>query len=97
MFVFPFSGGIGYELKSYAGVGHTVTPAILSYAQAFLLRIIPDAPHLAIQPKAPSEMSVKELKEAVRVAGLGHLARGFYEKQEYVTLLESHNNSNTKS
>ena len=90
------SGGTSYELKSYAGVGHTVTPAILAHAQAFLLRIVPDAPHLAIQPKSPSEMSVKELKEAVRVAGLGHLARGFYEKQEYVTLLESHNN-NSKS
>ena len=54
-------------------------------------------PPIAIQPKAPSEMSVKELKEAVRIAGLGHLARGFYEKQEYVSLLEAHNSSNTKS
>ena len=35
-----------YELKKYEGVGHTVTPAILAQAQAFLLRIVPDAPHL---------------------------------------------------
>lgn len=83
-------GCLRYELKTYPSVGHTVTPQILSHAQAFLLEILVDAPGLAVKPKAPAEMSVKELKEAVRRAGLGKQAVGFCDKGEFVRLLEEH-------
>ena len=83
-------GGLKYDLATYPNVGHTVTPQILARAQAFLGEILGDAPHLAVKPKAPAEMSVKELKEAVRRAGLGAQAVGFYEKDEFVKLLEAH-------
>ena len=83
-------GGLRYDLATYPGVGHTVTPPILARAQDFLVEILADAPHLAVKPKAPAEMSVKELKEAVRRAGLGAKAVGFYEKEEFVKLLEAH-------
>ena len=40
--------------------------------------------------KDPSEMSVKELKEAIRQAGLGQKALGLTEKSEFVKLLKKH-------
>lgn len=43
-----------------------------------------------VKGKAPNEMSVKELKAAIRNAGLASQAVGFSEKQEFVTLLEAH-------
>jgi hypothetical protein len=42
-------------------------------------------------------MSIKELKAAVRQLGLGAQAQGFYEKDEFVRLLEKHHaDSGTK-
>ena len=35
-------------------------------ALTFLKTVLPDAPELAIKPKPASEMSVKELKDAIR-------------------------------
>jgi len=83
-------GGTAYELRTHPNVGHTVSPGMLAQAQAFLQRVLPDAPDLACKPKAPADMSVKELKEAVKRAGLAARAVGFSEKREFVALLEEH-------
>lgn len=37
-------------------------------------------------------MSIRELKEAIRVAGLSNQAVGFREKSEFVDLLKQHRN-----
>lgn len=58
----------------------------------FVTRVLPDDATFAVPAKDPSDMSVKELKEAVRLAGLSSQARGFCEKEEYVNLLKSHRN-----
>jgi len=79
-----------YELKSVPGMPHSVNMDVLGAVNEFLSRIIPNSPELAIKPKAPSEMSVKELKAAIRNAGLTRDAVGFSEKYEYVQLLEKH-------
>ena len=83
-------GGTAYDLQTHPGVGHTVSPGMLAQAQAFLLRVLPDAPELACKPKDPADMSVKELKEAIKRAGLAASAVGFSEKREFVALLEEH-------
>lgn len=77
-------------------MGHTVTQELLMYAGNFLARILPSAPELALAPKDPSEMSVKELKVAVRSAGLSAQANGFTEKSEFVKLLKDHQQSKSK-
>jgi hypothetical protein len=43
-----------------------------------------------IKPKPFNEMSVKELKQALREANIANKAVGFNEKCEFVALLESH-------
>ena len=45
--------------------------------------------------KEPSKMSVKELKEAIRNAGLGSKAVGLVEKSEFVKLVQDHRNSHS--
>ncbi len=78
-------------------MGHTVTPQILARGLAFLTEVLADSPGLAVKPTPPAEMSVKQLKEAVRRAGLGAKAVGFYEKEEFVRLLEGHYASTSSS
>ena len=78
-----------YVIKSYE-VGHTVSPEIMMSAVEFLTKSIPNAPDLAIKPKAPSDMTVKELKEAIKRAGIAGKSIGFFEKREFVELLEAH-------
>ena len=58
--------------------------------QEFVSDKLPLNEDLAIKIKDPSEMSIKELKTAVRNAGLSSKALGFSEKQEFVFLLKSH-------
>ena len=79
-----------YTLKWYRGVGHTISMEMVTDAGAFLQKTLPDDSAFAIKPKPPSEMSIKELKQAVRQLGLGAQAASFYEKQEFVKLLEEH-------
>ena len=79
-----------YNVIPYHGVGHTVSTEMMKNAMEFIKSILPDAPELALKPKEPSDMSVKELKEAIRRAGLATQAVGFYEKREFVELLEKH-------
>ena len=44
--------------------------------------------------KDPSEMSVKELKAAIRKAGIGSKAVGLMEKSEFVKLVKDHRDGN---
>ena len=58
-------------------------------AFAFLSAVLPPDESCAVTPKSPDEMSVKELKAAIRAGGLGARAVGLTEKSELVELLKS--------
>jgi len=85
------AGHTNYTLKSYP-IQHTVTPEEIGDALQFLNGIIPPDPSCDIKPKAVDEMSVKELKAAIRNGGLGQQAAGLCEKQELVKLLKENGN-----
>jgi lysophospholipase-2 len=80
-------GASQYELKTYAGLVHTVSMDELQDVQNFIQKILP-APDVPM--KDPSEMSVKELRAAIRRAGIGQKAVGLMEKPEFVKLLKDH-------
>lgn len=61
---------------------------ILERARVFIEQKLPFDPNYCIKPKAPSEMSIKELKAAIRSNNLASKAVGFNEKHEFVKLLE---------
>jgi len=83
-------GATDYKLEGYAGLQHSVCPQEIADAAQFLSRILPPDDSCKIQLKDPSEMSVKELKEAIRKAGLGSKAVGLMEKAEFVKLVKDH-------
>lgn len=83
-------GMTDYSLKMYSDVGHSISMAILDDAQAHIAKCLPHDSAFVQKPKPPCEMSVKELKQAVRRNGLGQQAVGFTEKHEFVKLLEDH-------
>jgi len=85
-------GVTNYEVKSYAGMVHSACPEEIEDIRAFIERVLPHDLDSCIKPKNPSEMSVKELREAIRNAGLGSKAVGLMEKQEFVKLLQDHQN-----
>ena len=84
-------GVMNYTVKSYT-IGHTVSMDELADVLQFLQGILPDDPSHKIKVKDPSEMSVKELRAAIRKAGLSHKAVGLMEKPEFVRLLQDHLN-----
>lgn len=79
-----------YELKSYAGLVHSVNVEEIADVLTFLQRVLPDDGSCKVKLKDPSEMSVKELKAGIKKAGLGSKAIGFMEKSEFVKLLKDH-------
>ena len=79
-----------YTVKPYSNVGHTINPDMLAAAVEFILSRVPDDPELRVKPKSPSDMTVKELKEAIRRVGLTSKSLGFFEKREFVDLLEGY-------
>ncbi|CAE7482985.1 unnamed protein product [Symbiodinium microadriaticum] len=85
-------GSKSYDLRSYVGLGHSLNQEEIMHAMDFLIGILPDDASFAIPVKDPAEMSVKELKEAIRAAGLSMQARGFCEKEEFVVLLKDYRN-----
>lgn len=87
-------GSKAYELKTYAGLQHSVNIDEMKDVLDFLQKVIPPDDTCKIQLKDPSEMSVKELKAAIRKAGLGQKAVGFMEKSEFVKLLQDYRNGN---
>jgi hypothetical protein len=79
-----------YTLKFFRGLGHSINMDVLGDCGRFMLRHLPDDAAFALKPKPPAEMSIKELKAAVRQHGLAAKAAGFYEKAEFVRLLEEY-------
>lgn len=78
-----------YDLNSYP-IPHTVSPVELKEAMEFLLSVLPPDESFKVQLKDPSTMSIKELKGAIKKAGLGNKAVGLMEKDEFVKLLQDH-------
>jgi lysophospholipase-2 len=90
-------GATKYELKSYSGMQHTVSMEEIGDLKEFLVSVLPPDDTCKVQLKDPSEMSVKELKAAIRKAGLGSKAVGLMEKKEFIQLLEEHRGGATKN
>jgi len=90
-------GVTSYELKSYQGMQHTVIPEEIADWLNFCRAVLPPGGH-DFKPtlKDPTAMSVKELKEAIRNAGLGSKAVGLMEKSEFVKLVQEHRNTCTE-
>jgi len=80
-----------YELRSYP-IEHTVAVDEISHALGFLQKVLPLDEEFVVKPKPPEEMSVKELKAAIRAGGLGNQAVGLCEKSEFVKLLKDNEN-----
>jgi len=78
-----------YTLTSYP-IPHTVSPSELNDAISFLEKVIPFDESAKITLKNPKSMSVKQLKAAIRKAGLGDKAVGLFEKSEFVQLVQDH-------
>lgn len=78
-----------YTLESFP-IPHSVSPPELQKVLAFLTKVLPPDDSFKIQLKDPKEMSVKELKAAIRKAGLGSKAVGLMEKGEFIKLLQDH-------
>lgn len=83
------AGVKSYTFKSYP-IGHTVDMKELVDVLAFLKDILPHDETSRIKVKEANEMSVKELKDAIRKAGLSGKAVGLMEKPEFVRLLQDH-------
>lgn len=78
-----------YEIHKYP-CGHTVDMDELQATMAFLKKVLPPDDSCRIQLKDPANMSIKELKAAIRKAGLNSQAVGFTEKREFIELIRNH-------
>jgi len=85
-------GAENYELKTYPGLVHSVSMDELQDVQNFLQEVLPPDDSCKVTLKDPGEMSVKELRAAIRSAGIGAKAVGLMEKPEFVNLLTDHRN-----
>jgi lysophospholipase II len=82
-------GCTNYTIRSYP-VAHTVDTKELADVLQFLKERLPNDATYNIKVKSAQEMSVKELREAIRKAGLSHKAVGLMEKSDFVRLLQDH-------
>jgi lysophospholipase II len=82
-------GATKYELKTFP-VQHTVSTEEIHAVEQFLLKHLPPDDSCKITVKEPRDMSVKELKAAIKKAGLSNKAVGFMEKSEFVKLVQDH-------
>ena len=90
-------GATDYTLKGYPGLPHSVSPEEIADVMEFLSKVLPPDESCRITLKDPESMSVKELKAAIRKAGLGSKAVGLMEKQEFVKLLKDHREGSSSS
>lgn len=81
-------GATNYILKSFDGLQHSVNMDELREVAHFLTTVLPDDTAFQIKVKEAKDMSIKELKEVIRKAGLSHKAAGFMEKGDFVKLVE---------
>jgi lysophospholipase II len=82
-------GCTNYTIKSYP-IGHTVDMKELSDVLQFLKESVPPDETCRVKVKDVQDMTVKELREAIRNAGLSQKAVGLMEKSEFVRLLQDH-------
>lgn len=82
-------GAKKYELKTYP-VQHTVSMEEIAEMETFLQTVLPPDETCRIKIKEAKDMSVKELKAAIKKAGLSNQAVGFMEKSEFVRLIQDH-------
>ena len=82
-------GCTNYTIQSYP-IGHTVDMKELADVLKFLKERLPPDETFKIKVKDANEMSVKELREAIKKAGLSHKAIGLMEKPEFVQLLQNY-------
>jgi len=82
-----------YVLKPYQGVQHTISQQEIRDVMEFLKKKLPEDKNQCVRVKDPGEMSVKELKAAIRNAGLGSRAVGLMEKSEFVKLVREYRES----
>lgn len=80
-----------YEIKTYAGLDHSVSIDELNDVAAFLTRVIPPIATKTETLKDvvidPTKMSVGQLRAEIEKRGLQQEARGMLEKSELVNLL----------
>jgi len=81
-------GASNYVLKSYETLTHSVNKDELQEVANFLSKVLPNDPSFQIKVKDAKDMSIKELKEVIRKAGLSHKAAGFMEKSDFIKLVE---------
>jgi hypothetical protein len=77
-------------MKSYPGLQHSLDERVIRDVLSFLYEKLPDDSAHLIPLRNPAEMSVKELKAALKEAGLSSQAVGFVEKTEFIQLLQGH-------
>lgn len=84
-----------YEVKLYSGLDHSVSMDELDDVVTFLRRVLPptetSAPNDAVIGD-PSVMSVRQLRGAIKQAGLEEQAKGMFEKSELINLLQQYLN-----
>lgn len=78
-----------YTLETFP-IQHTVSPPELQKMMQFVAKVLPPDDTCRIQLKDPKDMSVKELKAAIRKGGLGGKAVGLVEKSEFIKLVQDH-------
>lgn len=81
-----------YEVKTYAGLDHSVAIEELNDVAAFLKRVIPPIPTESDEAQIddevdPTKMSVRQLRAEIEKRGLKEEAKGMLEKSELVNLL----------
>lgn len=84
------AGATNYEVKLYPTLPHSVNMEELKDVQNFIEKVLPPDETCKIELKSPRDMSVKELKAALRKAGISTV--GLMEKSEFIQLLEEHRN-----
>ena len=90
-------GASSYDMKSYPGLQHSLDERVIKDVMSFLGDKIPHHSDHLVPLRNPAEMSVKELKAAIKEAGLSAQAVGFAEKSEFIQLLQGHYESLTTS
>lgn len=83
------AGVESYTLETFP-IPHSVSPEEIRNMMRFVSQIVPEDSTCQIKLKEPKDMSVKELKAAIKKAGLGSKAVGFMEKSEFIKLIEDH-------
>jgi len=83
------AGVENYTLQTFS-IPHSVSPEEIRHMMKFVSRVLPPDDSYKVQLKDPKDMSVKELKAAIKKAGLGSKAVGMMEKSEFIKLVEDH-------